>query len=245
MDLCRKARIVRLHGRSARSSDEVTMTQEYRQPRYRPPVGAADLLLIRHGESQPYRPGEPFPMKDGQGDPALHPDGHLQAEAVGAHLQDFPIAAIYATTLQRTQQTAAPLAAQLQLELRIEPDLREIFLGDWDNGIYRVKAASGDPVFRRVMEQQDWGEVPGAERSDAFHARVRGGLMRIAGAHRGEQVAVFVHGGVIAAAVAEATGARRMAFMGASNGSITRLVIEGDRMTVRSFNDIGHLGDLV
>jgi len=217
------------------------MTQEYRQHVYQPPKGAVDLLLIRHGESEPARPGQSFPMRDGHGDPALHPQGHKQAHLVGERLKLAPLAALYVTTLQRTHQTAAPLAAHQGLTPRIEPDLREICLGDWDGGLYRIKAAEGDPAFTRAEAGQEWGEIPGAETTAELHDRVRTGLLRIAAAHPDEQVAAVVHGGVIGAALSLASGAAPFAFNGAANGSISRLVIHGDRMVVRGFNDVTHL----
>jgi probable phosphoglycerate mutase len=221
------------------------MTQkEYRQTVYAPPKGASDLLLIRHGESMPAIPGENFPMKDGHGDPALHPNGHDQARAVGERLRHEPLSAIYVTTLQRTHQTAAPLAAHLGLEPRIEADLREVSLGDWDGGLYRIKAAEDAPEFQRAKARQEWGEIPGAETTAQLQTRVRAGLLRIAQAHPDERVAVFVHGGVIGAALAVASGCEPFAFVGAANGSISRLVIQGDRMTVRGFNDCAHLDGL-
>lgn len=218
------------------------MTREYRQHVYRPPAGAADILLIRHGESMPARPGESFPMKDGHGDPALHENGHAQARAVADRLQGEPIAALYVTTLQRTHQTAAPLAERLGLAPRIEADLREVHLGDWDGGLYRIKAAENDPAFERARESREWGEIPGAETTAALQARVRAGLLRIAAAHPDQLIAAVVHGGVIGAAMSVASGADAFAFNGAANGSISRLVIQGDRMTVRGFNDCAHLG---
>jgi probable phosphoglycerate mutase len=163
---------------------------------------------------------------------------------VAERLEAHSIASIYVTTLRRTHQTAAPLAGRLKLTPRVEPDLREIHLGEWDGGIYRLKAAARDPIYLRAVERQEWGEIPGAETTAGFQARVRTGLMRVAQAHPGEQVAVFVHGGVIGAALALATGAEPMAFFGAANGSISRLVVQGDRMQVRGFNDVSHLGDL-
>lgn len=217
------------------------MSKEYRQPVYSPPAGAADILLIRHGESMPARPGESFPMKDGHGDPALHPQGHIQAKAVGARLKNDDISAIYVTTLQRTHQTAAPLASALNLTPRIEADLREVHLGDWDGGLYRIKAAEGDPIYRAAAEQQEWGLIPNAETVAQVQARVKAGLLRIAAAHPDQLVAVFVHGGVIGAALAIASGCAPFAFLGAANGSISRLVIEGEKMSVRGFNDIAHL----
>ncbi len=217
------------------------MTREYRQHVYRPPAGAADILLIRHGESMPARPGESFPMAGGHGDPALHETGQAQAAAVAERLQRAPLAAIYVTTLQRTHQTAAPLAARLGLTPRVESDLREVHLGDWDGGLYRIKAAENDPAFQRALERREWGEIPGAETTAALHTRVRAGLLRIAAAHPDQLVAAVVHGGVIGAAMAMASGADAFAFNGAANGSISRLVIQGERMTVRGFNDCAHL----
>ena len=220
------------------------MTQEYRQPVYAPPKGASELYLIRHGESAPAIAGESFPMRDGHGDPRLHPQGERQAIAVGLHLQKTSFAAIYVTKLVRTQQTAAPLAGHLHMTPIENPDLHEVHLGDWDGGLYRIKAAEGDPVYRQVNEAQDWSAIPGAETRDAFFARVRRGLFDIASAHVDERVAVFVHGGVIGAALAMASGSEAFAFLGSANGAISRLVIHGDRMIVRGFNETQHLNHL-
>lgn len=214
---------------------------EARQHRFEPPRGAADLLLIRHGETQAAVRGQSFPMVDGQGDPALRPEGEVQALAVGERLKAEPITALYVTTMQRTHQTAAPLAAYLGLTPRVERDLREVSLGDWDGGEYRFRVQENDPIIQRMRETEDWGEIPGAEPKQDFFARVECGLKRIAGEHPDELVAVVVHGGVIGAALAIASGGRSFAFTGAANGSISRLVVHGDQMIVRGFNDVSHL----
>jgi 2,3-bisphosphoglycerate-dependent phosphoglycerate mutase len=217
------------------------MSNEMRQHRFTPPKGAADLILIRHGETQAAVRGQNFPMVGGQGDPALRPEGHAQAKAVAARLRDHPIDAIYVTTMQRTHQTAAPLAAHLGLRPRVEADLREVFLGDWDGGEFRFRAAEGDPAILRARDRHEWGELPGAETTAEFQTRVRRGLLRIAASHADELVAVVVHGGVVGAALALATGARAFSFSGAANGSISRLVVHGEEMIVRGFNDCAHL----
>lgn len=215
--------------------------KEARQHRFVPPKGAADLLLIRHGETQAAVRGESFPMVEGQGDPALRTEGEAQAHLVGERLKIEPIKAIYVTTMQRTHQTAAPLAAHLQLVPRIERDLREVFLGDWDGGEFRFRAAENDPAILRARERQEWGELPGAETTAQLQARVKAGLLRIAASHADELVAVVVHGGVISAALAVATGSPAFTFNGADNGSVSRVVIRGDQMTLRGFNDVSHL----
>lgn len=212
-----------------------------RQHRFVPPKGAADLLLIRHGETQGAVRGKSFPLVDGQGDPSLLPIGEEQALRVGLRLKAEPIAAIYVTKMVRTHQTAAPLASHLGLEPRVDPDLHEVFLGDWDGGEYRFRAAEGDPAYIRARDRQEWGEIPGAETTSQLQNRVKRGLQRVAAAHANELVAVVVHGGVVAAALAVATGSPAFAFNGANNGSISRLVVHGDRMILRGFNDVSHL----
>jgi len=219
----------------------VQKTAEYHQHVYSPPKGAADLLLIRHGQTEPARPGYTFEMVDGHGDPALHPNGEQQAIAIGEFLKSDPIDAIYVTTLRRTHQTAAPLAAHLGLTPMVEADLREVRLGDWDGGLYRIKAAEGHPAFARAIAAQEWGEIPGGERTRDLHDRVRAGLLRIAARHADQRVAVVVHGGVIGAAMSIASGAEPFAFNGAANGSISRIVIKDGTMNVKGFNDASHL----
>ena len=135
----------------------------FRQSRFLPPSGAAELVLVRHGESEPLVEGTAFPLADGHGDPALAPEGRVQAEQVGARLADEPIDAIYVTTLRRTVETAAPLAARLGLEPRVEADLREVHLGDWEGELFRQKVADGDPIARRMVQEQRWDVIPGAE----------------------------------------------------------------------------------
>ncbi|GAA4552621.1 histidine phosphatase family protein [Amycolatopsis samaneae] len=216
---------------------------EYRQHRFTPPPGAADIFLVRHGESAPARVSSPPPMLDGQADPALAPEGREQAERVGARLAHEGLDALYVTSLRRTAETAAPLAAKLGLTPRVEPDLREIHLGDWEGGLFRKNTSEGHPIAERLWTEQRWGVLPGAEADEAFGARVCAAIGRIAAAHPDQRVAVFTHGGVIGEVFAQAAGAgERFAFLGADNGSVSRLVVLGGNWLVRGFNDVTHLG---
>jgi probable phosphoglycerate mutase len=214
----------------------------FRQHRFTPPPGATRILLVRHGESAPAHPDRPFPLAGGHGDPPLHPDGRAQAEAVGRRLAATEdVAAIYVTTLRRTHETAAPLAALTGLETIVEPDLREVHLGDWEGGEMRVRAAAGDPVFLEAMARQRWDVMPGAEPLDAFDARLQAGLNRIASAHPDRTVVAVVHGGVIGQLLAHAVGIDGFAFVGSDNASISELVVHDGRQVLRRFNDIAHL----
>lgn len=219
--------------------------KEYRQHRFTRPPGATEILLVRHGESRAHVPGEPFPLVDGHGDPELSELGRAQAERVGDRLSGEEIAAIYVTNLRRTAETAAPLAAQLSLTPVVEADLREVHLGDWEGGLLRIKAYEQDPVYVQMHEQERWDVIPGAESREVVHKRVMAALNRIVAAHPDQLVAAFVHGGIVGHILSHAAGSRPFAFNGADNGSISHIVVLGERIMVRRFNDAAHLTDLM
>lgn len=219
----------------------MTEPRSYRQPRFQAPTGATELILVRHGESQAAIDGEPFDLVEGHGDPALSPEGREQASKVCARLSTERIDAIYVTTLRRTSETAAALAELLGLTPIVERDLREVFLGDWEGGAFRKRVAESDPIAVRMIEEERWDVIPGAEPAVEFSARVRGAVERIAAAHPDQRVAVFAHGGTIGEILAQAAHARPWAFSSADNASISHLVVTPQRWNVRRFNDTTHL----
>jgi len=184
-----------------------------------------------------------FALVGGHGDPPLAPAGVEQAELAAQRLIDTgeSIAAIYVTTLQRTVQTAAPLAERLGLDPIVEADLREVFLGDWEGGEFRRRVADGDPIAQLMYVEQRWDVIPGGEPAHQFRNRVQRGIERIAAAHPDELVVAVVHGGVIGEIMNLATGSTGFAFTGADNASITHVVVTADRWVVRCWNDTSHL----
>ena len=217
--------------------------KEYRQHSFQRPPGATEILLVRHGESRAASAENPFPLVDGHGDPELHANGRAQAQRVGDRLRHEPIDAIYVTSLQRTAETAAPLAAHLDITPIVEPNLREVFLGDWEGGLLRIKAAEGHPAFLQMQAEQRWDAIPGAESWQQLNQRVMVGLNTIKSNHPDQLVVAVVHGGIIAHIVAHATGSKPFAFNGADNGSITNIVMSDEQIMVRRFNDASHLLD--
>lgn len=213
----------------------------YRQNRFPSLPGATDILLIRHGESEAFVDGTPFPLVGGHGDPALSAEGEAQAKRLAERLATAGVDAIYVTTLRRTAQTAAPLAARLGLTPREEAGLREVHLGEWEGGLYRKMVEERHPIVLRAWQEERWEVIPGAETSAAFAARVRAAIERLARTHPGQRLAVFCHGGVIGQALATAAGSRPFAFITADNASISRMVVIGDRWTIRGYNDTAHL----
>lgn len=85
------------------------------------------LLLIRHGLTSSnvgHNLDTAVPGAD------LNDHGRRQAAALPAALADEHIDAIYASTLVRSQQTAAPLAHALGLPMQVRDGIREISAGD-------------------------------------------------------------------------------------------------------------------
>ncbi len=215
--------------------------QTYRQHRFAPPPGATELILVRHGESAPAVVGQSFDLVDGHGDPELSTEGREQAIKVCARLAGEGVDAIYVSKLRRTRETAEALADALGLPMTVDPDLHEVFLGDWEGGMFRQRVAEGDPIAVRMITEERWDVIPNAEPADAFAARVRRAVARIAAAHPDQRIAAFAHGGTIGQILAQATGSRPFALTGSDNASISHLVVVGDRWVLRRFNDTAHL----
>jgi probable phosphoglycerate mutase len=206
-----------------------------------PPPGSTDVLLVRHGESGSMVGGASLALTEGQGDPPLAPGGTAEAESVGERLARQGINAIYTSPLRRCVETAEPLARALGLTPRVERDLREVFMGEWEGGLYRKKFAERDPIAQRMLAEQRWDVIPGAEAAPEFTRRVRSVVARIAAAHVGGKIALFTHAGVIGEALAQASGAEPFAFIGPNNASISQILVTPEKWVVRRFNDASHL----
>lgn len=98
----------------------------------RPAVGPSArpvICLLRHGLAAP--PG----LLIGQTDLPLSAEGQEQMRLLAARLADIPFSAAWSSPLQRARQSAALVLAQnagALAEARLEPDLREIALGEWE-----------------------------------------------------------------------------------------------------------------
>ena len=208
------------------------------------PSGATEIALVRHGASAAHEPEATFGLVDGHSDPPLAARGHEQSLRLADRLRLEPIAALFITPLTRTAETAAPLVRHTGLKPVVVPELREIHLGLWEaNGGLQRHDPDRAALRARVLEEQDWGLIPGAERNPEFGVRVKAGLDKVAAATGPDRLGVaIVHGGVIAQACHAITGSRPFAFIATQNCSITRLIrLSSGRWILQVYNDTAHL----
>lgn len=139
-----------------------------------PQARSITLTFVRHAESEANASGIIDTSVPG---PGLSPEGKGQAEQVAHQLTHDKFDAVYASTMARAQQTAAPLAAELHEQVQVLPGLQEINAG-WFEG----KPVSMDPSTYLVAPA-DWlrgdvqdsipGSVSGKEFNDRFTAAVQ------------------------------------------------------------------------
>ncbi|MET0512701.1 MAG: histidine phosphatase family protein [Thermoleophilaceae bacterium] len=158
------------------------------------------LLLARHGETDWTR----SKRWQGHADPPLNARGREQARALARVLLDVPLDAIYSSDLRRASETAAIVAHIMEIEVRLEPELRENDFGDW-TGLTRdeVERRFPEGALRRRRGLKGWR---GGESYEEMAERVVRALTRIAAPHAGKQILVVTHNGPIRATHAHALG---------------------------------------
>jgi 2,3-bisphosphoglycerate-dependent phosphoglycerate mutase len=204
------------------------------------PEGAQEVLLVRHGACDPPAPDG---LIGGRSDPSLNERGRVEAAAAAERLAGERVGAVFTTPLRRTAETAAPIVERHGLEPLVLPELVEVYLGEWEGHGIHDRGSRGDPELTRVLSEQRWDLIPGAEPGDVFAERVRAGIERVADAAPDGAVSVAVtHSAVIAEFCRQITGSEPFAFLHNTNGSLTRLFRMPDRRWVLiSFNETAHL----
>lgn len=212
--------------------------------------GAAELYLIRHGDALPA--GDEIVPGGTYDDQPLSQLGRQQAAALSSRLAAMPFDAIYSSPYRRARETAAPLAERQGLEVLIEPEIREIRLGQVGDGLPKdvsrddyaaALRARLDEIVRRVAATGYWSSIPGSEPSADFRARVKAAIDGVAARHAGQRVALFAHGGVINAYLAMVLGLERDYFFPSVNTSISVVWVKGERRVLLGLNDVCHLRD--
>ena len=153
------------------------------------------------------------------------------------YLADEPLAAIYASSMKRAQETAAPLAEAHGLEMSIVDDIAE-----FDRGLpFYIPGEEREP-----MNAEEMTAFFAAMTSDEFAQRVERGLAKIIAAHPGETVAAVCHGGVISNFLAKMFDQRSDYYFDSHYTAVTRIRASAasGRRTMVSFNECHWLRDL-
>lgn len=134
----------------------------------------------------------------------LGPEGRRQAEAVAADLARRPLAAVVASPLERTQETAAPIAARHGLTVAIDPGLNEVAFGHWTGARFDDLAGRAD--WQAFNSFRSMASVPGGESMLDAQARAVAALLRLRAAWPNAEVAVVSHADVVRAMLAHLLG---------------------------------------
>ena len=159
------------------------------------------VLFVRHGQTP--STGSVLPGRAA----GLHlaDEGHKQAEAVAVRLSGLPrLDAVYASPLERTRETAAPIAKIRKLKVGIEKGLVECDFGDWTGRA--LKDLMKLPAWKTVQSYPSGFRFPNGESFAEMQTRMTDAVSRLAARHVGGMIALVSHADPIKAAVASAMG---------------------------------------
>ena len=201
-----------------------------RPPKSKPaPPSPTLVLLVRHGATP--TTGKVLPGRAG----GLHlsETGARQAATVAERLKAWSeptrIHAVYASPLERTRETAAPIAAALGLEVLTEPGILECDFGDWTGAA--LKDLMKRPEWATVQRYPSGFRFPGGESFTAMQARMVDAVAGLCRRHAGQGIVVVSHADPIKAVVAEAMGSHLDLFQ--------RIVISPCSITAISYSPLG------
>ncbi|GMU77384.1 MAG: phosphoglycerate mutase [Acidimicrobiia bacterium] len=204
-------------------------------------TAATHLVLVRHAvtaETGPRLSGR-TPGID------LSDDGRAQAAALGERLAALPVAAVYASPIERTVQTADAIAQRHGIEVRRLDGVLEADYGEW-TGQELAELAKSD-LWKVVQRTPSRVVFPGGEALTAMQARMVEAIETVVGAHPGELVVIVSHADPIKAAIAHFTGVHLDLFQRivVSPASVTAFAFASHGVALLKCNDTGSLADLV
>jgi broad specificity phosphatase PhoE len=201
------------------------------------------LYIVRHGETLANREYRYIGSRD---DP-LSAHGQTQATQLAEALSGLPIAEVYSSPLQRTHDTALPVAARHSLEVQIVDDLRECDFGIWE-GLSRVEVLERSPEDSqrlREWEQNTSVAPPGGESFEALQQRVITAVQRLTQVHPDQAIVLVSHVGPIKVLLSAALGAPLASAFRIFLDPATISVVDwrdATYATVRLVNSHAHLG---
>ncbi len=159
------------------------------------------VLLVRHGQTPTTGSTLPGRAK------GLHlaDAGVAQAEAVAARIGGLTnVDAVYASPLERTRETAAPIGRTVGQRVKVDKGLLECEFGEWTGR--KLSELNKLPEWQTVQRYPSGFRFPGGESFTEMQQRMVSTLQRLGAAHRGRAVVLVSHADPIKAAVAHALG---------------------------------------
>ena len=166
-----------------------------------PGVKPTLVLLVRHGQTP--TTGASLPGRA----PGLHlaDAGRAQAEAAAARIGALEnVAAVYASPLERTRETAAPIAKARGCKVQIARGLLECDFGDWTGSA--LKDLYKLPEWSTVQRYPSGFRFPNGESFTEMQQRITGTIAALVARHPGETIVAVSHADPIKAAIAHAMG---------------------------------------
>jgi probable phosphomutase (TIGR03848 family) len=163
-------------------------------------VAATTLVLLRHATTAATG------RRLGGRKSGFHLDaaGRAQAEAAARRLAGLPVVAVYASPLERTRETALPVARAHGLRVRIDRGLLEVDYGAWtDRPLAQLRRRA---LWSTIQHAPSRVTFPGGESIRGAQQRAVEATERLAAAHRGGTVVLVSHADVIKAVVAHHLG---------------------------------------
>ncbi|HYM72223.1 MAG TPA: histidine phosphatase family protein [Stellaceae bacterium] len=130
--------------------------------------------------------------------------GRGEVERSAERLTGAGIAAIYASPLERAQETAGIVGRRLDLPVTVHDDLSELDFGEWTGLTF--DEVRKDPRWPTWAAHRSLSSIPGGETMREVQRRVVEALMEMRARHPDDGVVVVSHGDVIRAALVFALG---------------------------------------
>lgn len=201
-----------------------------------------EFLLIRHATNDWVHTGRLAGWTPGV---HLNHDGNAQALALGERLSKTPVAAIYASPLERTLETAQAIAAH-HPGLVVQPleAVGEMRYGDWQGA--RLSTLRRQRLWQTVQFYPSRVQFPRGETIRHAQARAVDALEALVCYHPHERVIVVSHSDIIKLMVVYYLGAHIDFYqrLEISPASLTILHLGAERPSVVRVNDTGHLPDI-
>ena len=159
------------------------------------------VLFVRHGQTP--TTGKKLPGRA----PNLHlaSKGIAQSERVGSRIGALDrVSAVYASPMERTQETAAPIARACKVRVRTHKGLIEADFGQWTGK--NLSSLRKLPEWVTVQRYPSGFRFPGGESFPEMQTRMTGAVTDLVSRHPGETIVAVSHADTIKAAIADAAG---------------------------------------